>query len=138
MMRSVAVLALVLAPIIAFAAPPEEKAAVYQAQMQPMSGFIAGASQAAACGMRSRKWNALIQGASMIKAYSLAGSLWGMQAHYLSPAGLVNFERMGDTLQRIRLAAAKPTPDACSSLRNNLSIMPPLDHMAEMLGWPED
>ncbi|CAG4901028.1 unnamed protein product [Acidocella sp. C78] len=137
MMRAIAVIALVMAPIVAGAAQPEEKAAAYQAQMQPMSRIVAVAARAASCEVRSRQWNALIQGASVIQAYALAGALWGMQGKYLSPAGLVHFEKMGDALQRIRLAAARKTPDACASLRNDPSIMRSLDHLAVMEGWPE-
>lgn len=137
MMRAIAVIALVLAPVVAGAVGSNEKAAAYQAQMQPMSEIIAVASRAASCEVRSGQWNALIQGASMIEAYTRAGALWGMQGKYLSPAGLVHFEKMGDELQRIRLAAARKTPDACSRLRNDPAILKTLDHLAGMRGWPE-
>ncbi|WP_043508784.1 MULTISPECIES: hypothetical protein [Acidiphilium] len=96
MIRAVAVIALVMAPIVAGAAQPEEKAPAYQAQMQPMSSIVAVASRAASCKLRSRRWNALIQGASMIEAYTQAGALWGMQGKYLSLTALVHFEKMGD------------------------------------------
>ncbi|MDD2878090.1 MAG: hypothetical protein PHT60_13170 [Acidiphilium sp.] len=133
MIRMFAALALI--PVVANGAQFGEKAVIYNADMRPVTLFAAGATTATACGLRSRRWNALIQGTTVMEAYSLAGNLWGMRGKNLSPAALVHFESMGDHLQRIRLAMENPKPDECSNLRHNHLIMPPLDNLAKMVGW---
>ncbi len=129
------VLLVLITPRYAFAERANQLNVMYMNDMKPIISLVAGATELNACGFRNQRWNALIQGTSVLQAYSLAGHIWGMRDGMLSRGALVNFEIMGNRLQRIRKVMANPTADDCRAIGSDSDVLPALDRLARMVGW---